>query len=719
LPTADLIHAVPGLLLAAFLPGFLLATLIAPRWPAWERATVAVGLSAGFLMIVGLAMRVVHIPFLPATVLPVVAALGALAWLRWNRSRISAAADEVAHARAAVIGVVTAALLAGAVAAGGIAFAFHDQVLPPDWDPPEHGAFANAIVQTHDVLPTLPVPLEHTSYVRPRLAFEATAAMVAETGGPPPAQCMLPLVLLAVALMPLGLAMLALEATGSAWVAALTPLLSAGLAFPVFQVILGRFPLVIDASLVAAAVVAMARLARQRDLMSNALMLMAVAAAIWVTHGLEILSAFIVGAPLVIEILIRRRSFGSIPWLGAGAAAAAVGIGLAYVLDRTPGSPPASFVELANSSKVVGTGVNAGASIRPQLVLEYFAQTDLNSPVALVLVVVGVAAVVVQRRGLWALGTMALILVPTADVLFPQRLRPLWLAVWPWGDPDRLLGVAYWVLPMIMAIGIVAAFRAATAAGRNPGAWTAASIAAAVIIAVAVLEQHAIGHAWTSYFRDNVPLFPFGNLTRMSSLVPWTLPAAVAAIIVGGAWVALRWIREPEGRSLPAGGLKERELIALLATLGLSALMLVVGVQDETRIYAANIASRQLVDSADLAVLGTMSRTLPAGSRVITDDLWDAGMWVSAVTPDHLLVPKGYIGGELSKPLVDALANACTNPAAAERALGSFDAIFIGSHRMPGAPPGWRSNCIQALPGVRQIAHASENGGEAAAYAVR
>jgi hypothetical protein len=53
------------------------------------------------------------------------------------------------------------------------------------------------------------------------------------------------------------------------------------------------------------------------------------------------------------------------------------------------------------------------------------------------------------------------------------------------------------------------------------------------------------------------------------------------------------------------------------------------------------------------------------------------------------------IGGELSQRLVMTIGNVCTDRAAAARTLTSFDAIFVGSHRIGGA---LRPGVPSALP---------------------
>jgi hypothetical protein len=72
----------------------------------------------------------------------------------------------------------------------------------------------------------------------------------------------------------------------------------------------------------------------------------------------------------------------------------------------------------------------------------------------------------------------------------------------------------------------------------------------------------------------------------------------------------------------------------------------------------------------------------------------------------------------LSRPLVLALDNACTDPGAAARTLTSFDAIFVGAHKLPITPDNWDAGCIGALPGLREIARAGPPGAEAHAFQV-
>ncbi len=703
--------------MAGLLPGFALATVIAPRWPTWERVVVAPGLSAGLIGVLGLVLRLLHVPFSAATVLPLVALIGLAGFLRFRKTH-QHRATEARATKAALRRVVVLGLMAGVVSAAGVAYSINGQPLPPDWDPPAHGAVVNAIVQNQDVYPSFSVPLEHSSYVRPRMAFEATAALISELDGPRPAMAMMPLIILALLLMPLGLAMLALETTGSHWVAGLTPLFSTGMAFPAFQVTLGRFPLVLDATLVAAAVVAMARLVRGRDVYADAAMIAAITAAIWVTHGLEALTAALIGGPLVFEMLLRRRTLAPVLRASAGIAAAGVGAGLVTALSRVPKGPPVA-PGLAEYS--IGLfGGSFGPRINPHVIFEYFAQTDLSSPIVLGLLAIGVVGALTRRELLWALASLLLLLAALGDVIYPQSLRYFWQhsLVWPWGEVDRLLGLAYWVVPLLMACGLVWAMQLALKASRRPRAWTVITITAGMLVAAAVAARHEIAQAWTSLFLDPILLFPFGHNNRLIFLAPFVIPMAGVATIAALAWLGLRLAPAATREQPRWGTLASPPTVAMFAAIAL--LSLGMGELQELRTYSNNNYYRRLASDADVAAMEEMSRALPAGSRVMTDSTWDAGMWVAALTHDALLVPDSTTnpGKSLSRPLVLALDDACTKPDQAMQALRSFDAIFVGAHHAPNAPDAWDPKCIGALPGLREIARAGPSGGEAHAYEV-
>lgn len=708
----DLAQAIPGILVAVLLPGYSLATLMVPRWRAWERLGAAPGLAAGFIGVLGLAMRLAHIPFEPQTVLPVIAGLAVAGLVRRRR-----AGPPTAH-RPSPWWLPLPALIAGAVAAAAFVIALHGQVLPPDWDSAAHGGLANQIAQTHDVLPLDPVPLEGTLFARSRPGFEAMAAVASWVGGPPPAQSMAPIVTVALALLPLGLAMLALEATGSVALAVLAPLFATGLAFPADQAILGRFPQVVDSTLVAPLLVAGIRLLRGLRSVDNALLIAAGVAAIWVVHGLEVVTALVVGGALLAAVAIgclRRSAVATIMRAILALAAAAAGAVLVTALTRLPVVPPPLHPE--PSAVVIEQG---RLPVHPHEVLQLIAQTDLISPVTVALFCVGIAALLIRRRMLWVLVAEVALLFAMVDNLYLHRLASLWRTLYPWGDIDRLLGVQYWLVPLVLAAGLVAiadGMRAlALTRRRQIGTWIAAVAAALLLFAL----RGRISRAWSSLFTaPPVNLYPLGTFDRLAPLGRWRAVMAVAAAAVGVAWIAAsRALGLPAALRSRLDGVPGGLDVVAVALAAIAVVSLAVGASADVSVYDGAVVNRALVTPADLTVLTAMSATLPRGSLILTDGNDDAGMWMAAVTDLTPLVPNGFEGGPLGTPLVVALAHACTDPAAAEQAVEHADAIFVGAHRLPAAQHPWNVGCIARLSGLRLIAAQPWDGTEAAAFAV-
>jgi hypothetical protein len=708
----DLAQAIPGILVAVILTGYSLATVLVPRWRAWERLAAAPGLAAGLIGVLGLATHLVHIPFEPQTVLPLIGGLAVAAFLRRRRSR--PAADSTGPPW----WLPVPALIAGAVGAAVFVIALHGQVLPPDWDSAAHGGLANSIAQTHDVLPLTPVPLEGTLFARSRPGFEAMTAVVSWVGGPPPAQAMAPVVTAVLVLLPLGLSMLAFEATGSLALAVMAPLFAIGLAFPSDQAILGRFPQVVDSTLVVPLLVAGTRLLRGLRTVDNALLIAAAVAAIWVVHGLEVVTALVVGGALLAATAVaclRRSAVPTILRAAVAVGAAASGAVLVTVLTRLPHGPPPAHPE--PSAVVID---QAHLSVHPHEVLQLFAQTDLVSPAAVGLFGLGVAAVLIRRRMLWVLVAEVVLLLAMVDNLYLHRLASLWRTLYPWGDVDRLLGVQYWLVPLILAAGVVALAELIRALAqprrRQIGAWIAI-VAGALLVLVL---RARISRAWSSVFTSPpVNLYPLGAFDRLAPLSRWRTVLAVTAAAVGVAWIAAS--RAP---GLPAalrsrlgavaGGLDATAVVlAAVAVVSLA-----VGARADLSVYDSAVTNRALVTPADLTVLNAMSAALPRGAQILTDGNDDAGMWMAAVTDLVPLVPNGFEGGPLGTPLVVALANACTDPAAAAQAVRHADAVFVGAHRLPAAQHPWNLDCIARLPGLRLIAAQPGDGTEAAAFAV-
>jgi hypothetical protein len=713
LPLHDLAQSLPGVVVAAVLPGFALATLLAPQWRAWQRLAMAPGLSAGFIGVFGMAMHDAHIPFEPLTVLPLLVLLGVAAVVRWRRADPDLTAGPPWW-------LPIPALIAGCVGAGVFIWALHGQVLPPDWDTATHGGLVNTIARQHNVLPLIPIPIEASDFVRPRPGFEAMAAVVSWLGAPSPAMSMGPVIAVTLILIPLSLTLLALETTGSVALAAVVPFFALGLAFPSDQTIVGRFPEIVDSTLIVPFIIVTLRVLRGRNARENALLLGAITASIWVIHGLEVFTALVVGCGLfawtAMRIVRAAPRLGLIR-IGAAVGAVLVGAALVTVLTRMPHVPK----PIATQPSAIVLPVGSSPVMLHQI-LGDIAQVDLTSPVTLALFAIGVVALLVRRRMLWVLVAEAVLVVLMVDDFYLHKLNSLWRLIYPWGDTDRILGVQYWLIPLVLGAGLFAVADVMRALSRTRRLVVAVSIAAVVVVIGALVVRHPLGHLWTSLIgRFTIYLYPLGVFARLSELRPWILTVAIAALAIIAAWVALErhiplpgFVHDqlgPVARNLDAGG----------AALGVVAVLcVVVGAASELAVYQGAVQTRSLVTPADLTVMRTMSSTLPRGTVVITDGGDDAGMWLTALTDLTPLVPNGFEFGSLSIPLDVALADACIDPAFAVRAIQQVkaDALFVGAERIPAALYPWDVNCIARLPDLRLITSVPWDGTSAAAFAV-
>jgi hypothetical protein len=707
----DLVQAVPGILIAVLLPGWALATLIAPRWRAWERLAAAPGLSAGFFGVLGLSLRVVHVPFEPLTVFLSIAVVAGAALFRRHLTGPSPRDDAPRW-------LPVPALIAGAVGAAAFAVALHGQVLPPDWDPAVHATTANGIALTHNVLPAVQIPLEGTFLTKARPGFEAMTAVVSWVGGPPPALSMAPLLTAVLVLMPLGITLLALEATGSIPLAAIAPLFAVGLAFPAFQAILGRYPQVVDSTLVVPLVIAALRLLRTPQVADNALLVGTITASIWVIHGLEALTAAVVGGSLLIAaavVAVRASPRSALMRVGAGGLATLAGALLVTKLTRVPHAPPPIHPEV-----FAPLSTAASAPAHPLQLIEFITQTDLTSPVAVALLAAGVLAIVVTRRMLWVLVSEAVLLIAMADSFSWHVLARFWNhVVSPWGEPDRIVGVQYWLIPLILAAGLLAVGRVMRELSQRPRVRRAAPLAAAVLAIAVLLTQQPVASVWNRFFGLTIALPPLGTFNALASLWAWTIAIVVAAIAVVLAWLAMVAGLGGPGRIRRLVGKHGGGATAGWGALGAVAVMcVVVGASADLTVYQRGVATRGLTAPADLTVLNRMSAVLRPGTLVLTDSDVDAGKWIAGVTDLTPLVPGQYENGPLSAPLVTALANACTDPSSAEQALTRVGAVFVGAHHLLGATNTWSEACIARLPGLRLIAAEAWQGTESAAFAV-
>jgi hypothetical protein len=527
-----------------------------------------------------------------------------------------------------------------------------------------------------------------------------------------------PVITATILLLPLSLTLLALEATGSVALAGIVPFFAVGLAFPSFQAIVGRFPEMVDSTLIVPFIVVSLRVIKGVFTRDNVLLLFAITASIWVIHGLEAFTALVVACGLLAATSFRiARATPRLALIRVASAAGAVlaGAVLVTLLTRTPHEPPPTATQ---PSSVVLSTVSAPIHIHQLLVA--IAQTDLISPVTLALYAIGVATLLIRRRMLWVLVAQVVLIILTVDDFYLHKFEGFWRLIYPWGDPDRITGVQYWLIPLVLSSGFLALVTAMRSLSRTRQRQIATSVAALAVVAAAALLHHPLGQLWTQLIgRYPFYTFPLGVFDPLSQLRPWILTVAIAALSVVVAWIAL-----VRGLGAPTVirdrlGAAAQQLDAAGMLLGVIAVLcLVVGASTELQTYSTEVATRSIVSPADVTVLQRMSAILHRSAIVMSDGGDDAGMWLAALSSLTPQVPNGFAWNTLDTPLDIDLQNACTDPAAAEAALAKVDALFIGSLDIASPMYPWNLSCIARLPDLRLIASAPWNGKVAAGFVV-
>ena len=613
-PIDQLFRALPVVLLLGVVPGLALATLISPRLSWAERLAAAPGLSIGFVGVVGLVLHALGIWFSAPTVVPLLLLLVGAGLARMVRAR------RVAGVRRGVGWVVTAvAVTAGAGSVALSAVALHGEPLPAVNDAAIHGAVAASIARADDVMPVLPLPLIGMGTVRPRAAFEATDALASELGAGDPAQAMLPLAAVSLLALPLGVSLLAYQAVGDRRVAAAAAVLSFGFAFPASAIGIGDYPYIVDSTLIVPLILCGARLVRGEARLTNSLLAAVAVLSIWVTHGLELVTAAVVGAPLLLTLLVRGRG-EAVRGLATGAAAAAAAVVAGYLLTRAPALPippvpPPQAYDHASAALVGHSKLDLAA------VVDNFVTVDLSVLTGLLLLA-GMVTVILRRRGRWLLLSMLIPLLCLLDIQGPELLHRIWLALYPWTEEDRLLGVEFFVVPLLTGIGAVALLDTVGKLLASTRMAAASHRRALVVVLVGVLAVGAVARG------------------------------------IAVSWDVLSW----------------RLGVNVLAT------------------------------DQDVAVIQSLGGSLSPGSLVLNDGTVDAGQWITALTRDVEAEPKAYADAYPHDWRLSAVAAACTDPAAARRALQGVRAVFVGSEHAVGVPHLWNARCVAALPGVQLVA---------------
>ena len=656
------------------------------------------GMSAGFIGVAGMAMHDAHIPFEPVTVLPLLVVLGAAAVLRWRR------ASPTTAGVASPWWVPIPALIGGLIGASVFFWALHGQVLPPDWDTATHGGLANTIARTHDVLPLIRIPIEGTEFVRVRPGFEATAAVVSWLGAPSPAMAMGPVITVTLLLIPLSLSLLALEATGSVALAAVVPFFALGLAFPSFQAIVGRFPEIVDSTLIVPFIVAALRVFRGVFTRDTALLLFAITASIWVIHGLEVFTGAVVACGLLtitVVQVVRANPRVALIRMGIAAGAVLAGAVIVTLLTRTPHVPPPTATQ-PSSAIISGTS----EPIHLHVILASIAQTDLISPIVFALYFIGVVALIVQRRMLWVLVAQVLLVAFMVDDFYWHKLAKLWRLIFPWAEQDRILGYQYWLIPLVLGAGFLAIISVMRSLSQTRQLQIGATVAGVLAAGIALIAHHSLGRLWTYLIGQYaVYTFPLGLYDPLTALRPWIPAMAITVAAVLVAWVLFAVRAEIPARLAARFRVGPHRVEAGVLALGvIAAVCVVVGASYELGVYRHAVATRSLVTPADLTVLRTLTDTYPSTTVVMTNSGNDAGMWMAGLTDLTPMVPNGFEYGALTLPLDITVSKACTDPAAAaaaiqhEAGLTGASIIFMGAQSIPSPMYPWSSAASPSSP---------------------
>jgi hypothetical protein len=494
----DLLRALPGLLLLGLVPGLAALALLRPSMPGWWRLAAAPGVSIGMVGVLGLVYHRGSVPFELASVLPPIAALTLAAVLARARHRAVPADPQPPlrsrPGRIVLAGAVAAGLLSASLAV--VTFRLHP--LPPETDNPIHAYVTASIARQHDVIVAQPVPIAGTASVRERVAFEATAAEVASLTGMRPEAAMLPLVLLCVLLLPLSLAVLTLEATGSWRMAAVVPLLGVGFTLIPWALEYGEFPYLADATLVVPLALSARRALFGIERRREVALVGVFVAAMWATHGLEFATAVVIGAPFALAS-VRGRSLRTLASGAAGVAGAVlVGVLLVTVLSRLPALPPTRPpAGISASTQAAQMLAQMGTRSQMPHALADFVRSELVTP-AIVLYVLGIAGALLVRGMRWALAVHVVLLLVLADVSYGGILMRLWTPLFPWSGADRIVSIQWFVVPLLMAWGlfhVVDVVRPGlTRLLRNPrNAAAIAGVAGAVaVLTVAVASRQTL-----------------------------------------------------------------------------------------------------------------------------------------------------------------------------------------------------------------------------------
>ena len=196
-----------------------------------------------------------------------------------------------------------------------------------------------------------------------------------------------------------------------------------------------------------------------------------------------------------------------------------------------------------------------------------------------------------------------------------------------------------------------------------------------------------------------VRLYPWVDLDRLYGLEFFAIPVLAAIGAVGLADLWSRWTaqrRPGSSRHLPA---LSAALVGIVAVGGL-----VLGAARTSETLSEVISASPHVPAQDVTVIDALAAQLPPGSPVLNDGVADSGQWITALTRDVEVEPRGYAETYPDDWRLAALQGACIDPSAARTALSGVRAVFVGSAAGAVGPDHWNAACVAAIPGLRLVA---------------
>ncbi len=247
-------------------------------------------------------------------------------------------------------------------------------------------------------------------------------------------------------------------------------------------------------------------------------------------------------------------------------------------------------------------------------------------------------------------------------------------------------------LDLSLICGILLCAGAVIVVSTRRWRWLLGSLAIPAICVADVAGPQWLHPLW-------VRLYPWTVLDRLYGLEYFIVPVIAAIGTVG--LVDLLSRRAARRRPERSRGMSAWSAVAIgvLAVGGL-----VLGASRTSDMLSAILAMSPHVPAQDVTVIDELAAKLPPASLVLNDGVADSGQWITALTDDVEVEPRGYAESFPNDWRLVALAGACSDPSGARAALSGVRAVFVGSEAGATGSRHWNAACIAAIPGLRLVA---------------